>query len=208
MRKAVELRPDFAQAIYNLANALREQGQFDEAAATYRRAIQLMPDLMQAYNNLGNLLKDCGQLDEAIACYDQAMRRTPDDPARHSNRLYAMLFHPAFSARLCTKLTASGISVIAGPLKKLIRPHENNRDPRRRLRVGYVSPNFCDHVVGRNILPLFQERNRDEIEIYCYADALKSDSLTEKFRSSCDAWRNILGLPDERVAGTYLRRQD
>jgi len=94
----------------------------------------------------------------------------------------------------------------AQPLRASIRPHQNNRDPEKRLRIGFVSPDFRDHVVGRNILPLFEHRNRDQLEFFVYGDVLWPDGLTEEFQRLGDGWRSVLGLTDEQAA--QVIRQD
>jgi protein O-GlcNAc transferase len=43
-RRALELKPDYAEAHNNLGNALKDQGKLDEAVACYRRALELKPD--------------------------------------------------------------------------------------------------------------------------------------------------------------------
>ena len=58
------------------------------------------------------------------------------------------------------------------PAADSIQPHRNERSADRRLRIGYVSPDFRDHVVGRNLLPLFREHDHQRFEILCYADVL------------------------------------
>ena len=77
-RRALEVRPDHAEAHDNLGNALKEQGKLDEAVACYRRALELKPDFAEAHNNLGNALKEQGKLDEAVACYRRALELKPD----------------------------------------------------------------------------------------------------------------------------------
>ena len=52
-RRALELKPDFAEAHNNLGTALKNQGKLDEAVACYRRALELNPDFAEAHNNLG-----------------------------------------------------------------------------------------------------------------------------------------------------------
>ena len=84
-RRALELKPDFAEAHNNLGNALKDQGKLDEAVACYRRALELKPDYAEAHNNLGNALKDQGKLDEAVACYRRALELKPDYAEAHSN---------------------------------------------------------------------------------------------------------------------------
>ena len=72
-RRAVELKPDYADAHNNLGNALRETGDPTAALTSCARAIELKPGYAEAYNNLGNALKDLGELDAAIAAYGKAI---------------------------------------------------------------------------------------------------------------------------------------
>ena len=51
-RRALELKPDYAEAHNNLGIALKEQGNLDEAIACYRRALELKPDYAEAHSNL------------------------------------------------------------------------------------------------------------------------------------------------------------
>ena len=84
-RRALELKPDYAEAHNNLGNALKDQGKLDEAIACYRRALELKPDYAEAHNNLGNAFKDQGKLDEAVACYRRALELKPDYAEAHNN---------------------------------------------------------------------------------------------------------------------------
>jgi predicted O-linked N-acetylglucosamine transferase (SPINDLY family) len=65
-----------------------------------------------------------------------------------------------------------------------------------------VSPDFRQHVLGRNILPLFEHHRRGDFEIICYAAVSHPDELTEEFRKRSDQWRNILELSDDTLAKT------
>jgi predicted O-linked N-acetylglucosamine transferase (SPINDLY family) len=87
------------------------------------------------------------------------------------------------------------------PLRKFIQPHANDRTPDRRLRIGYVSPDFGDHPVGRFLLPLLEQHDRSQLEIFCYSNSPANDRLTARLRAGADQWRNIMGLSDESVAG-------
>jgi predicted O-linked N-acetylglucosamine transferase (SPINDLY family) len=199
-RWAIELKPDLAEAYVNLGNALKDAGLMDEAISTYRRAIELKPDLAKAHSNLGNALKDAGQLDEAIGCYRHAMTLAPDDPAAGSNLINALHFHPDYdAASICAESCRWNLR-FAEPLRQFHCPHANDRDPERRLRIGYVSPDFRDHVVGRNILPILERHDRSRFEVFCYANVTQPDALTERFKNASTAWRNIAAMPDQAVA--------
>jgi predicted O-linked N-acetylglucosamine transferase (SPINDLY family) len=205
-RHAIRLKPDYAEAYSNLGAAMAAKGQFNDAVAAYRQAIQLRPDYAPAHSNLGSVLKDKGQLDEAIAAYRQAIQLKPDSAEAHSNLLFALHYHPAFDARMIREEHRRWSRQHAEPLKKFIQPHANNRDPDRRLRVGYVSPDFRDHVVGQNLLPLLREHDHRQMEIFCYCNVPRPDPLTDQLRGYADVWRSIVGLSDSKAAD--LVRQD
>jgi len=206
LRRAVQLQPHSAQAHNNLAFALRLNGSADEAMEEFKRAIQIKPDFAEAHSNLGNALIDIGQFDEAIASHRQAVRLSPGDAKEHSNLAFLLHYHPAYDARMIHEELRQWSQRHAEPLKKLIQPHANNRDPDRRLRVGYVSPDFREHPVGQNLLPLLREHDRRQMEIFCYSNVVRPDTRTDQLRGYADVWRSIVGLSDSQVVSQI--RQD
>ena len=77
-RRALALKPGYAQAHMELGNALLSQGIPDQAEAAYRKAIQLQSDLPEAHYNLANLLRETGRIDEAAEHYSIALRLRPE----------------------------------------------------------------------------------------------------------------------------------
>jgi len=199
-RRALELIPNYPRAHNNLGNALRERGQVDEALAAYRRALELRPDYPEAHNNLGVALKDLGQLDEAIASFRRALQCDPGVASAHSGLIYTLHFHPRHNASSISEECGRWNRQFSEPVKHFILPHANNREPERRLRVGYVSPDFRAHVVGRYILPLFEHHTREQFEVLCYSGVLLPDWMTERFRTLAGGWRNTVGVSDARLA--------
>jgi protein O-GlcNAc transferase len=205
-QQAIRFRPDFPDAHYSLGIALRRKGQLDDAVAANRRAVGLRPEWAEAHNNVGDALKGSGQLDEAIDAYREAIRLKPDFAEAHSNLVFSLCYHPGYDAKMIQDELRRWSRRHAEPLKKFIRPHTNNRDPERRLRIGYVSPDFCQHVVGRNILPLLRQHDHVQMEVFCYANMAHDDGLTREFRRLADFWRSIAELSDSQAAD--LIRQD
>ena len=199
-RQAITLTPRLPEAHSILASDLQDKGQLEEAIATYRQAIDLKPDLPEAHSDLGNAFKDQGQLDEAIASYRQAIALKPNYSEGHSNLVYTLHFHPGFDALAIAEEHRQWNQQHAEPLRQCIQPHPNDRSPERRLRIGYVSPDFRAHVVGYNMLPLLANHDRDHFEIFCYAQVTRPDALTEHFRASAQHWRSTVGLADEQLA--------
>jgi len=204
--RALQLRPNYPEAHMNLGNRLRERGQLDGARAAYHRALELKPDYAEAHINLGNAFKDQGQLDEAVAAYRRATQLKPEEPGLHGNLIYALHFHPGHDGSVIAEEHQRWNRRFSDPFKPLFRPHANDRSPDRRLRIGYVSPEFRDHVTGRYLVPLFQCHDHRDFEILCYAGVVKPDSLTETFRQHADQWRSTVGVTDEALAA--MIRQD
>jgi len=205
-RRAIACKPGYAEAHGNLGNALRERGELDEAIAACQRAIALNPNSPVTSNNLGNALKSQGRLDEAIAAYRQAICLKPDFAEAHSNLLYTLHFHPGFDARRILAEHREWSRRFADPLSTGAAPHENDRSPGRRLRVGYVSPDFRKHPVGRFLAPVLAHHDRGQFEVFCYCGVRRPDDLTERLQRDAENWRQTTGLSDQALA--ELVRQD
>lgn len=82
-RRAVALKPDYADGYNNLGNVLRDFGRHEEAAAAYRRAIAIRPDQPQAHYNLATALFSLGQADVAATAYRRAIMLKPDYTMAH-----------------------------------------------------------------------------------------------------------------------------
>jgi predicted O-linked N-acetylglucosamine transferase (SPINDLY family) len=195
-RHAIKLQSDHAPAYAHLGSALRGKRFLEEAIAAHRRAIALNPNMGHLHSNLANALKDCGRLDEAIASYREAMQYPLGRAAAHSNLVLAMQYHPDYDAGAIHDELKRWTDANTAPLQKPLQPFANNQDPDRRLRVGYVSGDFCEHVVGRNILPLLREHDHRQFEIFCYSNNARADWMTERFQKCADTWRNIAHLSD------------
>jgi predicted O-linked N-acetylglucosamine transferase (SPINDLY family) len=200
LKHAIQLEGDHARAHNNLGNALKEQGRLDEAEAALRRAIELWPDLAPAHSNLGNIFKEQGRLELALASYRRA--NTVDAPRASvtSSLLFALHYHPDYDAQAILGETRRWAARFAEPLAAQIQPHPNVRTPDRILRVGYVSPDFRGHPVGRMLLPLFANRDRSQTEIICYSDARAPDPVTDALTSLADRWRDAADLTDQQLA--------
>jgi predicted O-linked N-acetylglucosamine transferase (SPINDLY family) len=199
-RQAIALRPGYAEAHNNLGNTLTAKGQLDEAIAAFRQAIALRPGFAEAHSNLGNALTGEGQLDEAIAACRQAIALNPNLPEAHSKLVFTLHFHWAYDAESIAEEHRRWNRQYAEPLRKFIQPHTNNRDPDRRLRIGYVSPDFRKHPVGLFLLPLFRHHDKNQVEVFGYSQAALQDEMTHRLRCCADAWRNITGVSDDQVA--------
>jgi len=82
LERAIALEPQFAEAHYNLANILRQQGACEQAMVRYERALA---DFAEAHFNLVNAFRAQGKLDDAVTHYERALALVPEFAAPHCN---------------------------------------------------------------------------------------------------------------------------
>jgi predicted O-linked N-acetylglucosamine transferase (SPINDLY family) len=199
-QRALQLKPEFAEAHLGLACIFQKQGQFTETVRGCQRAIQAKPDYAEAHNNLGVAWRDQGRIDEALACFDSAMTIDPAHASAHSNRLFTLQYRSGVSLRELADAHDQYQRRHAAPLQSTWRAHDNSRDPRRRLRVGFLSPDLHSHPVGYFLVRVLEHLDRGSCETVGYSDRQTGDDLTARLRAAVAIWREVAGLSDQRLA--------
>ncbi len=85
-RKAIAIKPDYAEAHYNIGTSLRTLGRYDEALKSFDRALALQPNYFKAHNNRGAVLEALNRLPEALASYERALALNPGFAEARNNR--------------------------------------------------------------------------------------------------------------------------
>lgn len=198
-QRALNIAPGFSKAYNNLGIALTALGKLDEATLQFQQALSIEPNSVDALNNLGIALKDQGRLDEALASFMRASDLAPGLPGPSANAVYLLHFHPGYDTSAITQACRQWNQMYAAHLAQFVLPHPNDRNPERKLRIGYLSPNFCSHPVGRFLLPLIEQHDRGNFEIFAYAQVKRPDAVTDRFQLLMEHWRNTFGLSDAQL---------
>ena len=193
LRRAIALNPAQATARYNLAKILLDSRRLDEAAAEIQAALHTRPDYPDARSLLGNLLGLAGRVPEAIAQQRLAVAKKPD-PGVASNLLLSLNYLGHFSRAEVFAAHQEWATRFAPPVEK----PSTHAGP-GRLRIGYVSPNFSSHSVAYFIEPVLAAHDRSLLEIFCYADTARPDSVTRRLQSTVEHWRPITGQSTAQV---------
>jgi predicted O-linked N-acetylglucosamine transferase (SPINDLY family) len=198
LRSAIQINPA-ADESYNLLGLVYyEMGDYGSAYSLFQAAIKLHPNLPDAYNNLGTLLLNQGNLLEAASSFQQALRLDPEDAIFQSNCLCPMNYRADLSP---DHLFSEHLRWGQALEKRLGTPsaHVNTPEPDRRLRIGYVSPDFWYHSVSFFIEPILAHHDPAQVEVFCYAATKTPDIITEHLQRLAHHWRNIHGRTDEDV---------
>ncbi len=198
--RAIKLKPDYAEAHINRGIVLMEMMRFDEALASCGRALGVRPDCAEALSLRAAILQAQGRIDEAISAYRAALAIKPDAFAIHTNLIFALNFDASASAADKQDERARWNERHAQRFFDDSRPHANDPDPDRRLRVGYVTDRFRRQAAAYAFGGVLLCHDANQVEVFCYSDTLQEDDVTARFRSRADRWRDTSGVSDDKLA--------
>lgn len=197
-RAALAIDPACVPALTNLGRVLQERGDNRAACAVLEKAVALSPGSVEGNANLALALSMMGELEHSAAAYQRVLDSRPDAFFAWSGLLYCHAHDEAQSSEvLFSAHRAFGEALEA---RSVAAPHhENVRDPGRRLRIGFVSADLCDHPVARLIEPVWRTLDRDAFAIHAYFNRRGGDAVSAQLRGYCDVWREVAGMSDDAL---------
>ncbi|HEX5278629.1 MAG TPA: tetratricopeptide repeat protein [Micropepsaceae bacterium] len=202
-QSALALAPDFLDALNNIGVSFHRVNRFEEALASYDRALTIKPDCSEALCNRGQVLLVQGEISAAIACLKSAAEIT-HNPAVHSAFIFGLNFDPSASASSKQAERRNWASRYAQGLVPSIVSHNNDGDPDRPIRLGYVSSYFRRSASAQSFGGVIANHGQG-FHVTCYSDTTIMDDVTETIRHRADQWRDTAGLPDQQLADLIRR---
>lgn len=138
-----------------------------------------------------------GLLAEATQCHRKLTELAPDSAGAGSDYLHILHYDPAVPRQALFEEAKGWAAEFAEKLTASAGPHDNDRDPDRPLRVGFVSGDFREHPLARLAEPILANLDRSRFQTFCYNDLKNEVKLTKAIRSHAHAWRETAGLADE-----------
>jgi predicted O-linked N-acetylglucosamine transferase (SPINDLY family) len=180
----------------------------DEAAACVEQMLASDPGSPAAHSLLANVRRNQARHGEALRHYELAALHDPNAVIQFQNLLFFMMCAPGFSA---ADLYAKHREFALRFEQPLLRPGlpalRNSRAPDRRLRVGYLSPEFRSNVVGYYMQPILENHDRRHFEIHAYFTGRTPDAVTERIASLVDHFHDVRALSDDELAAQMRRHQ-
>ncbi|MBR0929753.1 acetylglucosamine transferase [Bradyrhizobium sp. CCBAU 53351] len=199
--QAIALAPDDANGWLARAGVLLQIQQIAEASRDCEQALAIAPDSIQGHLVLGLCLAGLGRVDEALASFDRALDIQPDLQSAISNKIFTLDFAGDATVERHQQARQMWWERVGAKIAlETPRPHDNNRDPDRRLVLGYVSSDFNAHSAALIFMPVIQHHDRAQFEIVCYACSSKVDATTSQFREIADRWRDASQWTEDRLA--------
>ena len=222
------LKADFYEAAVNLGLALEAMGQTNAALQTWTGALQTNQARTTLLNHKGRLMEQLRRLDEAEAALRTSLLTDPAQPDAVQHWLHirqkmcqwpvltadipglspAELLHQsgALAVLALTDDVAVQREVAASWITRKIplapprlSPPEGYRHD--RIRIGYLSSDFCRHAMSYLIAELFERHDRRRFEVFGYCSTIEDGSdIRRRVLAAFDHHRIILNLSDEQAA--------
>lgn len=183
-----------------------EDGQLDRALATLSQAAEYLiktsniarPDAV-LWKNFGIHLILTGEMEHLLDSLPKMIEILPWDMKIHSHMLFNLHHLPDIESETIFDGHKRWAKTHT-PAELMCVSHNNLPTPDRRLRIGYISPNFCTHPVAAFFEPLLDGHDRRKFEVYGYGNVADPDIVNERLKQKFDYYRNIYGLENENLA--------
>ena len=198
--RVLKAHPAQPEASILLASALLRRRDFTRMAEVLAAAPKGGAQAANVANLTGTMLVQQGRIAEGLAAMRPIKRLAPRSPTLQMSRVMYLNYDPDLSrADLFREHRAFG-TAFRNAVAPLPPPDAGPRDPQRRLRIGYLSPDFRTHSVAYFVAPIFQAFDRARFETVGYAHVAKPDHVTDHLRSLASAWRDVSALDDAELA--------
>jgi len=192
---ALDLRPDYAGAQQNLGSVYAAMGDHDAALKHARKAVQLDASRAEAWFNLGLVLLDHVLLADAVDAFREALLIRPVYPLAATSLLYVLNLLPKTDPAAIERETCKVATALFKPVQTLPVAIQQNS----RIRIAYVSGDFCTHAVNYFFEPVLELHDKTRFEIYCYSDVAQPDQTTRRLQQGASHWRDISTWDDDKV---------
>jgi protein O-GlcNAc transferase len=196
--RAMTIAPDLARAHMGLGGALRMIGMYQEAAESFRTAYLLEPRLIQ---HLGHTI-----FNHQLACSWSSLRADLKALEEGLQADQALTVDPfigmaaGLSAQMQLVLNSRVARQICDPIKPLPAP-AMCWDGKRRLRVGYVSADFCNHATMLLWIEALELHDRARFEVFLYSYSPDDGSeLRRRTVSAAEHFVEVGELSDQQAA--------
>lgn len=185
-----------------LGSLHRDFLQFNAAEVCARRACQLEPKNAGIAGNMGIVLGDQSKMEEALPYLRRAVKYAPDNFGFMTNLLFGLTHNASLSAEeLFAEHLNYGTRVQRWADKQNFKGwRPEDKDPQRKLRVGFVSGDFGEHPVTNFLAPVWYSLDRNRYALFGYNSSTLNDSVTKQLASQASGWREVVKYSELELA--------
>lgn len=196
LSQALAINPKSVDTLVSLAQLHKKLGNLQDAMVYISKALELRPNNFMILVFVADLYFSRGRRKEGVTYLKKAMNAYSPSPDPYNSHL--MLFNYQDSIPPSDVIQAH---IDWGKAKNSANyvAAQHSKEKNKKLRIGYVSPDFHQHSVATFFEPIIENHNKSEYEIYCYSDASIEDEITENIKQMSDGWRKVLGKNNDEL---------
>jgi predicted O-linked N-acetylglucosamine transferase (SPINDLY family) len=204
--EAIQIDTDYNDPYFNISLCYARDRKYIDSLKFLNKAIEIDNSHAPTYQNLSAIYSFMSKYDEVSLYSNKALNLSKKHEVNSvwESRLFHLIYHPDLTAReICDEHIRW-----AEQFKTLGQRDFASHDltEGRRIRIGYVSPDFRGHTCRFYFEPLFANHDRSRFEIVAYSNVMYEDEHTQRFKTYFDKWRSILGVSD--IDAAEMVRQD
>jgi protein O-GlcNAc transferase len=197
-RQSLQLSPRLLESRQQLVELLAKRWALTDAEAAARSLVTDEPQYSPGWTILGFVLLGTAQPEEAIAALRHSLEIDPQKHP-HSQLLCALQYADGLDAAKLREAHEEWDAAWGRNAALPEPPRVLERKANRKLKLGFVSGDFCRHPVSFLVLPALENLDKDRCSVVCYSDRSEEDEYTARFRAACEYWRNIHCHSDDDV---------
>ncbi|HLP85756.1 MAG TPA: tetratricopeptide repeat protein [Phycisphaerales bacterium] len=191
IEQAVSIGPATPMMFIHARQMLAFEQRYMEGRAWLDRGLAIFPrDVGLNFSRATEHLR-LGEYEKALPMYDSLIAIAPHMAFFYLDRAYAMNYLPHVDAKqVLDAHRACGQFLDMAPDMSALWAGRN-RDPNRRLRVGFLGPDFFRHSVAYFVEGLFEHLSRDRCSVYAYYTNRQRDGVTDRLERAADVFRHV-----------------
>lgn len=172
-----------------------------------QQGLRLSPERADLQLSVGSLLVEHGRSAEGLKLLLQSVADPKTKDMAHAMFQFAAAGHrllPAADLRRHSQEWEQRRMITPSPMW---RDRVGSAQSDRRLRIGYLSPDFTNHPVGRFIEPVLAGHHRSAFEVVGLSCGRHRDDFTDHLKKNCDRWIELRYGSDELLARLLADQQ-
>ena len=192
--------PNSKDIIYNLASTFKSNGELVKAKFYFNKLLKIDYKNIKSYLLLGEVLCDTHSLNQGLKLFKKAIALDEKDHTSHSFLLFYSNYSPNHTSEEIYSYYQQFDNKFGLPLQKEWQPFTPIKKPKKKLKIGYVSPDFRKHSAQDYLLPTLAHHDHQKFEVYAFAELSKEDHVTKQYQSYVDHWIPTQNLTDQQMA--------
>ncbi len=206
-KRTLQIEPKHLGSLLSLAEAQKEVRQYALSVQNCLLALSLDEKSIEARKTLASNYVALGDTSVCLPMFRKILEMDPESWPFKSYMFFAMQYEPALSSEEVLREHL----IYGQTAREKVGPPQvaftNSSLAARRLKIGYISSDFKEHVVMRFVEGVFAAHDRSRFEIVLISTSVKEDKDTPRIRGYADQWINISEIEDDGAAALIREQQ-